>query len=74
MAYLVLEINLTGLQIEDLNDRCLEGGNKQNASNGAIDLIAAIASGAQSGTIKLVSKDVATTINTSGSGSTSVTY
>lgn len=74
MAYVVIEINAPGLSIAELNQKCHNSGNAHGAANLLSGLIAGIAGGAQDADLKVVTKDAATTINTSGSGSTSETY
>lgn len=73
MAYLTVEI-LSSKSIGTLNEQCNAPGNKHDVINGIINALAAMASGADAGTVKVVVKDAASTINTSGTGSTSVTY
>lgn len=72
-VYLAVEVNLTGKSIADLNDRCANSGNKHDVINGVINALMGLASG-EAGTVKVVVKDAASTINTSGSGSSSNTY
>lgn len=74
MAILVIEIDAIGLQIADLNDKCLDSGDKQDALNGAANLLMAMASGNQSGTVQLTSRDSSASVSTSGSGSEQKTY
>lgn len=73
MAYLTVEINIEAEQIGDLVSAC-NLGDKHDAINGIINQLAKVAAGGASGSVKLVIKDAASTINTSGSGSISVTY
>ena len=73
MAYLTIEI-LSSKSIGSLNDQANAPGNKQDVINGIINVLAGMAAGTDNGTVKVVVKDAASTINTSGSGSTSVTY
>lgn len=75
MAYIVIEINSSNYSIADLNAKSANGTlNAQQAVNGLQNLLNGIAGGASDGTVKIVVKDAATTINTSGTGSTTVTY
>lgn len=73
MAYLTVEIN-SSKSIGTLNDQANASGNKQDVINGIINVLMGMAAGTDSGTVKVVVKDAASTINTSGTGSTSVTY
>lgn len=75
MAYLVVELNFPGLQIADVNDKFgLNSGDKADALNQAINALAAIESGAQSGTVQLTSRDVSAGVTTSGTNSEQVSY
>ena len=73
MAYLTIEV-LSSKSIGGLNDQANAPANKQDVINGIINVLMGIAAGTDAGTVKVVVKDAASTINTSGSGSTSVTY
>jgi hypothetical protein len=73
MAYLTVEINIAAEQIGDLVSDC-NLGNKQDAANGVINQLAKVIGGGASGSIKIVVKDAASTIDPTGSGSVSVTY
>jgi hypothetical protein len=73
MAYLVIEIN-SDLSIGDLNSKCQSATKAREAVEGCRNLLDAVLAGAVDATVKVVSKDAATTINTSGTGSESETY
>lgn len=73
MAYLTVEISCSK-SIAGLNERANAPGNKQDVINAIINQLAAMACGADNGSVKVVIKDAASTINTSGSGSTTATY
>lgn len=73
MAYLTVEINCSKT-INALNNACADAKTRQNAINGIVDVLMAMAAGTDQGSVKVVVKDAASTINTSGSGSTSNTY
>lgn len=72
-VYLAVELNLTGKSIADLNDRCASSGNKHDSVNGVVNALMGLLAG-EAGTVKIVVKDAASTINTSGTGSSSNTY
>lgn len=74
MSFVVIELNVPQLSIGTLNDKTQNPGNPHQAVNLLADLIGAIIAGAVDADVKVVVKDVSTTINTSGSGSTSQTY
>jgi hypothetical protein len=75
MAYLVIELNFPGLQIADVNDKFgLNSGDKADALNQAINALAALEAGAQSGTVQLTSRNATASVATSGSGSEQVSY
>ena len=75
MAYLVLEISIPGLSIADLNDKGgLNAGDKADAINQALNMLAAVNGGAQAGTVQLTSRDSTSSISTSGSGSLQKSY
>lgn len=73
-VFVTVELNLLGKSIADLNDKVYAPANKHDVINGVINALMAAASGAESATVKVVVKDAASTINTSGTGSTSETY
>lgn len=72
--FCVIEIDAPQLTINTLNDKAQNPGNDHQAVNKLVDLLAAITAGAIDASVKVVVKDAATTINTSGTGSTSQTY
>lgn len=76
MAYLVIEINTGsgGLTISDMNASCNMSGKRFESVNGVVDLLGKILGNGSSATVKIVSKDAATTISTSGTGSASNTF
>lgn len=74
MAYIVIEINASAKSIADFNAQCQNATNPHEAVSGCKNLLDAINGGAVDATVKVVTKDVATTIATSGTGSTSETY
>jgi hypothetical protein len=73
MAYVVIEISTTD-SIGNLNALLQEPTKAHEAVINARNLCDAIMGGNKPCTFKVVVKDAATTINTSGSGSTSETY
>lgn len=73
MAVLVLQVNVPGLQIGDLNDKCINPGDKQDILNGVANLIMAMASHNQEGTVQITSRDSTVSVSTSGTGSTQKT-
>lgn len=74
MAFIVIEINASLLSIESLNDKCQNATNGRDAINGCENLLNAIAGGVAPASVKIVTKDVSTTISTSGTHSVSNTY
>lgn len=72
--YVVIEIDAPQHTIANLNEKSQNSGNPHQAVNKLVDLLAAITAGAVDASVKVVVKDAATTINTSGTGSTSETY
>lgn len=73
MSYLVIEISVD-LAISDLNASSNMADKGTESVQGVINLLQALESGNKSGSVKIVSKDAATTINTSGTGSASRTF
>jgi hypothetical protein len=75
MAVLVIELNIPGLSIADLNDKGgLNSGDRQDAINQAVNLAMALNGGAQAGTVQLTSRDSSASVSTSGSGSLQKSY
>lgn len=74
MAYLVLEIEVPSKSIADLNSQCQKPTKPDEALQGCVNLLDGILGGAVDASVKVVSKDAATVIATSGSGSQSNTY
>lgn len=74
MAFLAIEIDTDTLSIADFNQRVLNGGATKAdvVMNALINLCASIQSGRTPGTVQLTSKDVTSSITTSGSGSTQI--
>jgi len=72
--YIAIEIDSPQQTIETLNDKLHKPGNPHNAVVGLKNLLQAILAGSTDASVKIVIKDAATTINTSGAGSTSETY
>lgn len=71
--YLVLEINIDR-SIGDMNGNQNQATKQDESINACINLLAQLVGGNISGSVKVVSKDAATTINTSGTGSASNTF
>ena len=74
MSYVAIELDIPQHSIATLNDKLQNSGNPHQAVNKLVDLVAAIAAGAVDASVKIVVKDASTTMNTSGTGSTSETY
>lgn len=75
MAYLVIEINIPAAQIADINDKYgLNAGDKSDALNQAMNALAALVAGAQSGTVQLTTKDVSAAVSPTGAGSLQALY
>lgn len=72
--YVVIEIDAPNQSIANLNEKAQEAGKPHQAVNKLVNLLAAIAGGNIDASVKVVVKDASTTINTSGTGSTSETY
>lgn len=73
MAYIVIEIHTTDT-ITDLNSRIQEPTKAHETVTNIRNFCDAIMGGNHPATIKVVTKDVATTISTSGAGSESELY
>lgn len=73
MAYLVLEFNIQQ-SIADMNGTENQATKPDESVNACTNLLFALIGGNASGTLKIVSKDVATTIATSGTDSASNTF
>ena len=73
MAYLTVELNIEAEQIGDLISDC-NLGDKHDAINGIVNQLMKVGGGGASGSLKVVIKDSASTIDPSGTGSISKTY
>ncbi len=51
MSFLYIEVDVPGLQVADVNDRVINPGDTQDEINGAVDLLMALASGTQDGSV-----------------------
>ena len=75
MAYLVIELNFFGLQVNDINDKFgLNCGDKADALNQAINALANIESGAQSGSVQLTSNVSTAGVTPVGTNTKQVSY
>lgn len=75
MAYIVIEVNASTATIGDLNERCEMATKGYESVQGVINLLEAINGGERRpASVKIVTKDVSTTISTSGTGSASNTF
>lgn len=72
--YIAIEIDAPQQTIATLNDKIQKPGNPHASVVGLKNLLQAILAGSVDASVKIVVKDAATTINTSGTGSTSETY
>lgn len=75
MAFIVIEVNAPGLQINDLNDKCELQGDKGDALNGTANLLMALASSNIQGTVQLTSRVETASISTDADpNSKQITY
>lgn len=75
MAYIVIELSVPALSIADLNDKGgLNAGDKSDAVNQAMNVLAALNGGAQSGTVQITTRDITASVATSGADSKQVSY
>lgn len=74
MAFLAIELNISNLTINDLNQRVIGDGSNANSSMELLaNLLQEMVQGRTVGTAQLTSKNVTSSITTSGTGSTQVT-
>lgn len=74
MSYVVIEVSLPSLSIATLNDKCQSGGDRSDAINQVMNILSALAAGAEGGTIQVTTRDTTSSISTSGSGSAQNSY
>jgi hypothetical protein len=74
MAYLVIELNLPSLAISTLNDKALNAGDKSDVINQCVNVLMALAAGAEGGSIQATSRDSTAAVATSGANSKQVIY
>lgn len=74
MSYVVIEVSVPGLSIATLNDKCQSSGDRSDALNQAMNILAALAAGAEGGTVQVTTRDTTASVGTSGSGSLQKSY
>lgn len=74
MAFIVLEIDVSGQGIPQLNASCQRPTKPQDAVNACRNLLDAICGGAIDASVQVTTRDVTASITTSGTGSQQENY
>jgi len=74
MAFLVLEIEVPGQGINQLNASCQRPTKPHDAVNACRNLLEAICAGAIDASVQVTSRDTTASVSTSGSGSQQESY
>lgn len=74
MAFLVLELDVPGYSIAELNAKCQRPTKQQDAVNACRNLLDAICAGAVDASVQVTSRDTTASVSTSGSGSQQENY
>lgn len=69
MAFIVLEIDVPGQGIAQLNASCQRPGKPHDAINACQNLLSAILGGSADASVQVTTRDITASVATSGSGS-----